>query len=257
MNRRRGFPPGRLERAADPPERLGIQTIVALARAERPAEAQIIGAEPGQGRDVGQAQGARETTDEPELVYVRHEPSELGFASMAAEPARTLVGGIQHDPPKPGPGEGREIGEIGIAIGHQHGHEPYPARGHGPQRLEDRRPARIGEEADLDDVDTTFRDPFGGLAQELRLHRQIARGGRERHASGESGDHCPEKLGPPSAERARPRILEVEQFGTERERGFRLLEIGHAREQGRRSIGQGKRARTHGRSRPGFLAGAP
>jgi len=244
-----GFGTRRIEGDANTPERPRIDPVGAISPTESTTKPQVIGAEPRKRGDVAEAKRAREPAQQPDPMCFLHEPSDTSLVEMHPQPSAALVRRIQHHPGETRLGERRKIDEIGITIGHEHGDEPDTVRREQLQSLQDLGPTLVREQADLDDVHTGRRDPLGRGVQARGIHRQIARRRREWHAPAEPRDRGLEPLRRPSSERPFVRIFEIEYLGAECERGIRLLEVGHAREQRRPGSGRKRERRTHGRTR--------
>lgn len=100
------------------------------------------------------------------------------FAQLGPQRTRPLVGGIEHDAEKAGPGEVGDAPKRRIAVGEQHRDEADAGSGERSECGE--RAVEIArEDADLDDVHARARHRAHASRHNRRIQRQVADGGAQ------------------------------------------------------------------------------
>lgn len=142
-----------------------------------------------------------------------------------------LVGGIEHDAEKAGPGEVGDARKRRIAVGEQHRDEADAGSGERSECGE--RAVEIArEDADLDDVHAGARHRAHACRHNRRIQRQVADGGTERPPSAETPHGLDERGQRPGAEGSCRGVLEVEDVGAAGESEGGFVDVGDAREKG-------------------------
>ncbi|GIK97110.1 MAG: hypothetical protein BroJett029_13190 [Alphaproteobacteria bacterium] len=213
---------------ADGPHPGLIEAPRPAAAAERPPEAEIVGTERQQRRNVGHGERSGEAGQEtrrPRAIDEAREPVRPEVTVQAAAP---LLRRVEHDARKaeiPRPFDEREVRP---QIGEHDQHDPAALPGRIRQYGEAALGIAAGEDPHLDDVDAERRRAGYGGGDAAGLHRQIAHRRADAPPAGNMRHHGSDGLRRQCAERAGRRLLEVDEIGAGLEHQRRLLDRPHA-----------------------------
>ncbi len=157
-----------------------------------------------------------------------HEPGEDGAVDMVAQRPSVLVGRIQHGPRETGIGDGVESAEVQALVGEEDGDEGDAVGRQASQRHDGGKRAGGGREAHLHEVDARRGDHACADAQDIGRNRRIADRRAHRAPSRHMADRAPDFRDGEGAERARGRVLQVDEVRPAGEGRFDLAERGHA-----------------------------
>jgi hypothetical protein len=200
--------------------------------AQRAAEAEIVGLQQQQARDVGRFQRAGEADEQVVLSRRGDEVAQTRDIHVVEEAAAALIGRVEHRAGEVGFRHHRQQRVVGAAIREHDANDLGLAR-EGRERPDAVLALRSGKQPDLNVVDAGLRHARRCRQDRIGLHRQVAGDRARRSPACDCLDRRPHHLRRQRAEGAASGVLEIDDVGAVRERDLGLVGSVHAGEEQR------------------------